>query len=219
MKTTSDKSCGCFVCFGQFSVNKLLVMKKYFVLLAVIVIDLVFSSVYAKSCVVFFSLDNIELGTVDASTAATRPDFNTHTVAQYIAQKTQSDFFRIETLESYPNKMNEAISVFQEQLSGEEQPKIKTDQYNLSSYDLIYLGYPVWLNDMPSEVVTYLNVHKKELEGKTVKIFSTTGGSPNTQSVVKLKQNFQKIVFGNSVYIQILHKDNYQKLVDEWLLK
>ncbi len=195
-------------------------MKKFVVLLSVILMELILSRVYAKSCVVFFSLDNnIELGSVDATTAATRSDFNTHTVAQYIAQKTQSDIYRIETLESYPNKMNEAISVFQEQLSGEIQVKIKEDQHNLSSYDLIYLGYPVWLNDMPSEVIAYLNAHEKELDSKTVKIFSTTGGSPNTQSLGKLKQKFQKIVFGNSIYIQILHKDNFQHQVDEWLLK
>lgn len=194
-------------------------MKKLTVLLSVFLIDLLFSCVYAKSCVVFFSLDNIELGDVDVSTAATRSDFNTHTVAQYIAQKTQSDIFRIEPLKTYPPKMNEAISVFQKQLSEEIPAGIKPDQLNLATYDLIYLGYPVWLNDMPSEVITYLNDHENELSGKEVKIFSTTGGSPNTQSVAKLKQRFKKITFGNSIYIQILHKDNYQSYVDDWLPK
>ncbi len=193
-------------------------MKKY-VVLSLVLIELFFSSVYAKSCVVFFSLDTLDLGAVDASTAATRPDFNTHTVAQYVAEKTKSDLLRIETMETYPNKINAAINVFQEQLSGARAVSIKADKDNLDSYDQIYLGYPVWLNGMPNEIVAYLKMHEKELAGKRISIFSTTGGSPNSQSVTEIKNQFQQIVFGSAVSISMMQKDNYKTLIDEWLGK
>ena len=63
-------------------------------------------SAQAKNCVAFFSLDELDYQGVDALTAATNPDFNTHTVANYIAEKTSASLFRIATHTDYPNRMN-----------------------------------------------------------------------------------------------------------------
>ena len=54
-----------------------------------------------------------------------------------------------------------------------ELPKIKS--LNVSKYDVIFLGYPVWYNDAPKVIYTFL----KDLKNKTIIPFTTTnnGGS------------------------------------------
>ena len=172
----------------------------------------------AKNCVAFFSLDELDYQEVDALTAATSPDFNTHTVASYIAEKTGASLFRIAAFTDYPNRMNEAIALFQEQHADESLVKKASDHDSLSSCSLLYLGYPVWLNEMPFEIMAYLTSHKEELSGKEIKIFSTTGSSSNYHSVNRIKETLDASKVTGSAVIRVSEKDVYQNIVDKELI-
>ena len=114
--------------------------------------------------------------------------------------------------------MNEAIALFQEQRADESLVKTAEDHDNLSSCSLLYLGYPVWLNDMPFEVMAYLNYHKDELSGKEIKIFSTTGKSSNLLSVSRIKEALDTSKITGSVVIRASERDIYRHLVNKELL-
>lgn len=46
---------------------------------------------------------------------------------------------------------------------------------DLSAYDTVYLGYPIWWGDMPMPVYTFLE--SQNWAGKTIRPFSTHAGS------------------------------------------
>lgn len=56
---------------------------------------------------------------------------------------------------------------------------------DLSPYDVVFLGFPIWWYVAPTIVNTFLEQH--DLAGKTVVLFATSGGSGLGQCAAKLK--------------------------------
>lgn len=46
---------------------------------------------------------------------------------------------------------------------------------DIDSYEMIYVGYPIWWGDMPRILYTFFDAY--DLTGKTVAPFCTSGGS------------------------------------------
>ena len=67
-------------------------------------------------------------------------------------------------------------------------PAIKSDSLDISKYNVIFLGYPIWWNEAPRVVNTF--IEQKGLKGKTVIPFATSGGSSITNSVKRLKATY-----------------------------
>lgn len=72
-------------------------------------------------------------------------------------------------------------------------PAIKDVTEDLSGYDVIYLGYPIWWDLAPREVETFLD--KYDFSGKKVIPFATSGGSTTDNSVAKLKKSYPKHIW------------------------
>ena len=54
-------------------------------------------------------------------------------------------------------------------------PEIKNSVENLSDYDAIFLGFPVWWYTAPTIIKTFLEAH--DFSGKEIVLFATSGGS------------------------------------------
>lgn len=54
-------------------------------------------------------------------------------------------------------------------------PKIKEDGIDISKYDVIFIGFPVWWYREPSIIDTFLESH--DFAGKKIVPFATSGGS------------------------------------------
>ena len=67
--------------------------------------------------------------------------------------------------------------------------KLKKTNYNLSSYDVIFIGYPIWWYVEPRIVDTYLDSFN--LEGKRIIPFATSGGSSISESIKHLKRLYK----------------------------
>lgn len=165
--------------------------------------------------IAYFSLYDSIPENVDASTAATRSDFNTHSVAEYLESKTQGRLFRIRSDSQYPHLMHEAMGFYQNQLADEEFPALK-EKVSLQDYDEIYLGYPVWLNSMPQEIRVFLNENKDVIKKKRLAVFSTTGASSNQGSIKEIKRMIGKKDIP-SLLIKINQKDSFKTITDDWL--
>ncbi|MBR2594060.1 MAG: flavodoxin [Firmicutes bacterium] len=115
---------------------------------------------------------------------------NTQYFAQVIADATGSDIFRIEPKTPYTTNHSELIAYAKEEQNNDARPEMLKGIDNLSDYDTIYLGYPIWWGDLPMIMYTFLE--NNDLSGKNVILFSTHGGSgwagtPNT--VKRLQPN------------------------------
>ena len=70
-------------------------------------------------------------------------------------------------------------------------PAIVTGDLDLSSYDAIFLGFPVWWYVAPTIINTFLEAY--DFAGKTVIPFATSGSSGIENSEKKLQQQYPSI--------------------------
>lgn len=67
-------------------------------------------------------------------------------------------------------------------------PAIKSKKENITDYDVIFIGYPIWWDLAPRIINTFIESH--DLKGKTVIPFATSGGSSLTGSAAALKKTY-----------------------------
>ena len=119
---------------------------------------------------------------------------NTKEVAGYIQEEVNGTLIEIEAQDSYTtddinyNNSNSRCNI--EHNDNEARPSIK-NKIDISSYDTIYLGYPIWWNDAPRIIYTFLDTY--DLTNKRVILFATSASSGIENSMNNLK-NYQKNV-------------------------
>ena len=70
-------------------------------------------------------------------------------------------------------------------------PEIKALSVDVSKYDYVFLGYPIWWDLAPRTLNTFIET--ADLTGKTVIPFATSGSSAIANSVAVLKQSYPNI--------------------------
>ena len=91
---------------------------------------------------------------------------NTSIVADIIAEQTGGDLFEIRTLSAYPDNYDEATEVAKQEQDVNARPELADNLEDISDYNVIFIGYPIWWSDMPMAVYTFLESH--DLSGKTI---------------------------------------------------
>ena len=104
---------------------------------------------------------------------------NTKIVAEMIAEATGADMFEIKPAKPYPEKYEECTEVGKQELSENARPALAENIGDLSKYDVIFLGYPIWWSDLPMVVYTFLE--SNDFNGKTIIPFCTSGGDYMTE--------------------------------------
>lgn len=121
----------------------------------------------------------------------------TKDVAKRIAKITGADLQEIMPLQPYTaadlnwNDKNSRSSV--EMANPKSRPAIQSIETDMSKYDVIFIGYPIWWDLAPTVVNTFIESHR--LKGKTVIPFATSGGSTIRNSVVQLKSAYPDIIW------------------------
>ena len=100
---------------------------------------------------------------------------NTRILAEMVADITKGDLFEIKTVKSYPKEYRPATEVARQEKENNERPEINGPLPDMSQYDVIFLGYPIWWSDLPMGVYTFLE--KENFAGKTIIPFCTHEGS------------------------------------------
>lgn len=95
---------------------------------------------------------------------------NTEAAAQVIAEQTNADLAEIKRAEDYGDIQEEA----EEEILNGEHPKILIDVEDISQYQTIYVGYPIWFDEAPAMIATFLA--ENNFSGKTIVPFCTSAG-------------------------------------------
>jgi flavodoxin len=103
------------------------------------------------------------------------PVGNTEVVANTIANITNGDCFKIDTIKTYPQSYSKCTEVAKTEQNEGLRPKLKEYLDNIDDYDIVYVGYPNWWGTMPMAMFTQLE--KLNFNGKTVMPFCTHEGS------------------------------------------
>ena len=67
-------------------------------------------------------------------------------------------------------------------------PAVKDTKIDFAAYDVIFIGYPIWWNQAPRIINTFIESH--DLKGKTLVPFATSGGSGINNSAEELKKTY-----------------------------
>lgn len=98
----------------------------------------------------------------------------TEYVANMIAENVGGDLHRIETVTPYTADFDELRDVNHDEMSRNYLPELKESNLDISAYDTVFIGYPVWATDVPQAVLSFLKEY--DLSGKTVIPFCTHDG-------------------------------------------
>ncbi|HTY21713.1 MAG TPA: flavodoxin [Desulfomonilaceae bacterium] len=99
---------------------------------------------------------------------------NTKSIAEMIREKTGGDVFEIETVKDYLAAYSEIIEEAKRELETGELPALKKGPPDMSSYDLISVGSPVWWYTVSTPVMSFLRL--ADFAGKKVSAFCTHEG-------------------------------------------
>ena len=100
---------------------------------------------------------------------------NTAIVAKMIAEKTGADLYEILPEIDYPYTYAALTDAAKKEQNENARPAIKNPLPDLSQYDTIFIGAPVWWGDWP--MILYTFFESADLSGKTLIPFSTHEGS------------------------------------------
>ena len=67
-------------------------------------------------------------------------------------------------------------------------PALKDTKLDVTTYDVIFIGYPIWWDQAPRIINTFIESH--DLKGKTLVPFATSGGSGISNSVKELRKAY-----------------------------
>ena len=148
-----------------------------------------------KALVVFFSHagDNYSVGNIEVG--------NTKIVADYIREMTGADQFEIVTHKYDGMAYTPLINLAQEEANNGELPEYEGD-VDLSGYDTVFIGGPVWWGTYPQVMFTFFKKHADDLQGKMVIPFTTHEGSGLANCVEDVKAAFPgaNVTKGFSIY-------------------
>ena len=99
---------------------------------------------------------------------------NTKNIAEMIREKTGGDLFEIETVEDYPADYSLIIAEAKTELETGELPALRKSPPDMSAYDLILVGSPVWWYTVSTPVMRFLT--QADFAGKKVSAFCTHEG-------------------------------------------
>jgi flavodoxin len=99
---------------------------------------------------------------------------NTKYIAEKIREKTGGDVFEIETVKTYPAEYSALTEEAKRELQAGDLPALKKNPPDMSSYDLILVGGPVWWYTVATPVMSFLR--QADFAGKKVSAFCTHEG-------------------------------------------
>ena len=114
--------------------------------------------------------------------------------AEQLAERVGADLFEIRASEPYTSAdvrwWNPWSRCVKEHKDATCRPEIETLP-DLSGVDEIWIGYPIWWYTHPRIIDTFFG--RVNLEGKTIHLFATSGGSGITKSMNELKATYPKL--------------------------
>ena len=122
-----------------------------------------------KSLVIYFSRadENYAVGSIDKG--------NTEVIAEYIGDITGADLFKVEPLKPCSKSYKECCNEAAEEKRQNARPELKEYLNDISNYEVIYIGSPIYWGTMPMCMFTQLE--KLDFTGKKVMVFTTHEGS------------------------------------------
>ena len=139
----------------------------------------------------------------------------TKKVAEMVAEEVKADLFEIEPKIPYTKAdldwMNKKSRSSVEMSDKKYRPEIMEKEIDMSSYDEIFLGFPIWWYVAPTIINTFLETY--DFSGKKIVLFATSAGSGFGNTVKELQISAPDAVITES---SLLNRGTKQE-ISEWV--
>ena len=138
----------------------------------------------SKVLIVYFSRtgENYNVGNVEVG--------NTAIMTSYMKEYLKADSFEIVPVNKYPDSYDECLKVATKEKNEDARPAIESKLDDISKYDTIFIGYPIWWGEIPQIVYTFMEEY--DLSGKTIIPFNTHEGSGDAGTYNTIKNKLAK---------------------------
>ena len=165
-----------------------------------------------KTLVVYFSYigDTLNVGKVEKG--------NNEFLAKYIGDYMKADLFRLEDSTQYPEEFKRMKAYANELRYAKKRPRSKTGFPNVEPYDIIFLIYPIWNDDIPMVVHSF--IEKTDFTDKTLIPLCTH----EVSGICKTYQYFKDFLVEAKVIVTDFcmlgteaRKPEAKKTIEDWL--
>lgn len=154
--------------------------------------------------------------TASASIVADGEDYGTtEYVARLIQTQIGGDLHLIQTQEKYPADFDELRDLNHKEMAEGYLPLLVESDLDVSQYDTVFIGYPVWATDVPQAVLSFLQEY--DLSGKTVIPFCTHGGygAGDSYSTIKEASHAAQSPEGLAINAEDIYEA--ESVITDWL--
>ena len=157
---------------------------------------------------------------IDASTSASIViESNAFGTTEYVARMIQEnvggDLHLIRTQEPYPSDFDELRDLNHSEMADGYLPPLVESNLDMSQYDTVFVGYPVWATDVPQAVLSFLSEY--DLSRKTVIPFCTHDGYGAGSSYRTIEQASHADEILDGLAIEAEDVPAALETVQEWL--
>lgn len=142
---------------------------------------------------------------------------NTREIAGQIRERVGGDLFEIETVDAYPAEYRAHTDVAKKEQNENARPALSTKLEDMDSYDVVFIGYPIWWGTLPMALFTFFEQY--DFSGKTIVPFCTHGGSGLSRSVSDIEKLCPKSTLLEGIAIRGSGVKSAQSEVNSWLEK
>ena len=139
----------------------------------------------------------------------------TKKVAEMIAEEAKADLFEIEPKILYTKEdldwMDKTSRSSVEMNDKKYRPEIVKKEMDMSTYDEILLGFPIWWYVAPTIINTFLEAY--DFSGKKIVLFATSGGSGFGNTVKELQPSAPNAVITEG---RLLNRRTKRE-INEWV--
>ena len=139
---------------------------------------------------------------------------NTRTFAEKIAKESDSDIIEIIPKEKYTdNDLSYDVGSRStiEQNDPTSRPEIE-NKIDISKYDTVYLGFPIWWGYNPRIIYTLLDSY--DFSNKKIIPFCTSGSSDIADSVIELRKTYENLTIEDG---KRFDAEDTDKVVEEFV--
>ena len=140
---------------------------------------------------------------------------NTKQLANMIQEQVGGELFEIEPETLYTNDINELSNISLQEQRDNIRPELSSAVEDMSKYDVIFIGFPNWWNNMPMPVFTFIEEY--DFSGKTVIPFTTYGNGVWGKSIGSIRDTLPHTTILDGLAIQEHELTDASLEVSEWL--
>lgn len=139
----------------------------------------------------------------------------TEYVGKMIQENVGGDLFLIQTEKPYSADFDAVVEQNHEEAAQDILPALVESDLDISGYDTIFIGYPIWATDAPQAIYSFIQQY--DFNGKTVIPFCTHGGYGAGESYRNIAEMIPDAKMLDGLAVEAEEASESEENVSQWL--